>query len=99
LKGEEPSPSALSQSKRERHVWVQILQLADRDDVGGRARQITDMMAFALQGALLVRYSPPAVADAFYASRLAGDWGRAFGTLPSGLAYDDIIKRARVEPR
>jgi putative acyl-CoA dehydrogenase len=73
-------------------------QLADRDDLEGRARHVTEMMALALQGALLVQYSPPSVADAFCASRLAGGWGRAFGTLPSGLAYDDIIKRARVGP-
>ena len=39
-------------------------------------------MALALQGSLLVRYADPAVADAFCASRLDGDWGRAFGTLP-----------------
>ena len=39
----------------------------------------------ALQGSLLVRHAPAAVADAFCASRLAGDWGHAFGTLPRGL--------------
>ena len=38
-----------------------------------------------LQGSLLVRYGDPAVADAFCASRLAGDWGHSFGTLPPGL--------------
>jgi putative acyl-CoA dehydrogenase len=82
-------------------AFVNVLarQLADHNDVEGRARQVTEMMALALQGALLIQHSPPAVADAFCASRLAGDWGRAFGTLPSRLAYDDIIKRARVEPR
>jgi hypothetical protein len=35
-----------------------------------------------LQGSLLARYGDPAVADAFAASRLGGDWGGAFGTLP-----------------
>ena len=38
----------------------------------------------ALQASLLLRYSTPAVADAFCATRLAGDWGHAFGTLPAG---------------
>ena len=42
-------------------------------------------MALALQGSLVVRYADPAVADAFCASRLDGDWGRAFGTLPAGI--------------
>ena len=37
------------------------------------------------RASLLVRYGDPAVADAFCASRLAGDWGRAFGTLPAGI--------------
>jgi putative acyl-CoA dehydrogenase len=74
-------------------------QLADRNEMEGRARQVTEMMALALQGALLIQHAPPAVADAFCASRLARHSGRAFGTLPSGLAYDDIITRARVEPR
>ena len=35
------------------------------------------------RASLLVRHGDPAVADAFCASRLAGDWGRAFGTLPA----------------
>ena len=45
------------------------------------------MMAFALQASLLVRYSTPAVADAFCATRLDGDWGRAFGTMPKGVRH------------
>jgi putative acyl-CoA dehydrogenase len=52
-------------------------------------------MALALQGSLLVRNGDPAVADAFCASRLTGDWGRAFGTLPSGVDAGAIIERAR----
>jgi putative acyl-CoA dehydrogenase len=51
-------------------------------------------MAVVLQGSLLVRYGHPAVADAFAASRLGGDWGRAFGTLPAGVDTGTIIKRA-----
>ena len=48
-----------------------------------------------LQGALLVRYGHPAVADAFCASRLAGDWGVSFGTLPAGADVAAIVERAR----
>ncbi|GAK34867.1 putative acyl-CoA dehydrogenase AidB [alpha proteobacterium Q-1] len=58
------------------------------------ARRLVEDMALVLQGSLLVRYAPPAVADAFCASRLGGDWGRAFGTLPDGLDLDAIIERA-----
>ena len=52
-------------------------------------------MALALQGSLLVRYGDEAVADAFCASRLSGDWGQAFGTLPAGLDYPRIVDRHR----
>jgi putative acyl-CoA dehydrogenase len=59
-----------------------------------RARRLVERMAVALQAALLVRHAPAPVADAFCASRLAGDWGRAFGTLPSGVDFAAIIARA-----
>jgi len=35
------------------------------------------------------------VADAFCASRLRGDRGLAFGTLPRGIDFGRIIERAR----
>lgn len=50
--------------------------------------------ALALQGSLLVRHAPAAVADAFCATRLAGDGGRAFGTLPPASDVDAILVRA-----
>ena len=52
-------------------------------------------MALCLQGSLLVRHSPPAVADAFCASRLAGDGGLEYGTLPAGSDFQAIIARGR----
>jgi putative acyl-CoA dehydrogenase len=58
-----------------------------------RARRVVERMALALQGALMVRHAPPAVADAFVASRLAGDSGRAFGTLPPGVDFGAIVAR------
>jgi len=58
-----------------------------------RARRVVEGLALAFQGSLLVRHGDPAVADAFCASRLGGDWGEAFGTLPAGLEYSSIIKR------
>jgi len=59
-----------------------------------QARRVVERMALALQGSLLVRYAPVAVADAFCASRLAGDWGHGFGTLPAGVDVDAILARA-----
>jgi putative acyl-CoA dehydrogenase len=55
---------------------------------------VVERMALALQASLLVRYGDETVADAFCASRLSGDWGRAFGTLPAGIDYACIIERA-----
>jgi putative acyl-CoA dehydrogenase len=58
-----------------------------------RARSLVERMALALQGSVLVRFGDPAVADAFCASRLAGDWGQAFGTLPPGTDFERIVER------
>ncbi|MFC6881853.1 MULTISPECIES: acyl-CoA dehydrogenase family protein [Actinomadura] len=59
-----------------------------------RARRVAERLALVLQGSLLVRHGHPAVADAFCATRLAGDHGAAFGTLPPGLDLAPIIDRA-----
>ncbi len=69
-------------------------ELADTSDVEVRARRLVEHMALVLQGSLLVRFAPPAVADAFCASRLGGDWGHAFGTLPAGVDAAAIVERA-----
>ncbi|MFZ5610490.1 MAG: acyl-CoA dehydrogenase family protein [Pseudomonadota bacterium] len=58
------------------------------------ARRLVERLALLLQSALMLRHAPPPVADAFLASRLHGDWGRVYGTLPSGLALRAIIERA-----
>jgi putative acyl-CoA dehydrogenase len=70
-------------------------ELADTADAEARARRMTENLALAMQGALLVRFAPRAVADAFCASRLERDWGATFGTLPRGTDFDAIIRRAR----
>jgi putative acyl-CoA dehydrogenase len=68
---------------------------SDLEGIEGRARRLVEKLALALQGSLLVRNGDPAVADAFCASRLDGDWGRAFGTLPSNVDAGAIVERAR----
>jgi putative acyl-CoA dehydrogenase len=70
-------------------------QLADPVDVELRARRLVERLAICLQGSLLVRHADAAVAGAFCASRLAGDGGRAYGTLPPGLPFIRIIERHR----
>ncbi len=61
-----------------------------------RARRIVEKMAVALQASLLLRHAPSAVADAFCATRLDGDGGAAYGSLPAGLDQRTIVDRARL---
>jgi putative acyl-CoA dehydrogenase len=70
-------------------------ELGDIVGIEARARRVVEAMALAFQGSLLVRYGHPAVADAFLASRLAGDEGLALGTLPPGVDTGMIIERSR----
>ncbi|WP_432189466.1 acyl-CoA dehydrogenase family protein [Streptomyces sp. Tue6028] len=72
-----------------------LTELADLDGIEGRARRLVERFALVLQGALLVRYASAEVADAFCASRLGGDWGTAFGTLPHSLDLATVVERAR----
>jgi putative acyl-CoA dehydrogenase len=72
-------------------------ELADVADIEYRARHLVEQLALVFQGSLLVRHAPSAVADAFCASRLGGDWGIAFGTLPVGVDTTTIVERAGVE--
>jgi putative acyl-CoA dehydrogenase len=72
-----------------------LTELADLEGIEGRARRLVERIALVLQGSLLVRYAPAEVADAFCASRLGGDWGTAFGTLPHSLDLAAVVERAR----
>ena len=58
------------------------------------ARRLAQDVALAVQAALLRQTAPDAVFAAFCDSRLAGDWGHAFGTLSSRTDFDPILQRA-----
>jgi putative acyl-CoA dehydrogenase len=77
------------------HVQRLKSQFADPATLESRARRVVEGMALALEGSLLVRGAPPAVADAFCASRLGGDGGLEYGTLPAGSDFKTIIARSR----
>jgi putative acyl-CoA dehydrogenase len=70
-------------------------QFSDPATLESRARRVVESMALCLQGSLLVRHAPPAVADAFCASRLDRDGGLEYGTLPAGVDFESIIARSR----
>ena len=73
---------------------VGSLFAAPDGDAQFQARTVVEDLAVALQASLLVRHSPPAVADAFCAARLDGQGGRVYGTLPAGVDAAAIVDRA-----
>jgi len=77
------------------HVERLKSQFTDPTTLESRARRVVEGMALALEGSLLHRGAPPAVADAFCASRLSGDGGLEYGTLPAGTDFAGIIERSR----
>ena len=58
------------------------------------ARALAQNVALAVQAALLYQTAPEPVFSAFCDSRIAGNWGHAFGTLAAGTDFDAIIARA-----
>lgn len=70
------------------------LMKADAHTIQFGARFLVDQMALAAQAALLVQHAPEAVADAFCASRLAGQGQHHYGTLPAGTDVSTILQRA-----
>ncbi len=70
-------------------------EIRDSGEAEFRARTVVELAALCLQGSLLVRHAPPEVADAFCATRLGGEGGRAYGTLPRGVDCAAIVERHR----
>jgi putative acyl-CoA dehydrogenase len=58
------------------------------------ARRLVEQMALVLQGAVLLRHAPSAVADAFCATRLAERPGIAYGASAANLDAHAILSRA-----
>jgi putative acyl-CoA dehydrogenase len=94
---DELAPARAAEPRLERAAAALERELAAAADPVGLqagARRLVERLAVLLQAALLVRYGHPAVADAFCASRVAGDRGAAFGTLPPGFDLAAIVERA-----
>ena len=79
------------------HVATLRSELENTDAIEYRARKVAEDISLALQGSLLLRHGHPAVAEAFLATRMAGNWGGAFGTLPTGLDLSPILERCMVK--
>ena len=99
---EDAAPAVLAELDAARGAHPALDRAADalRDDLARPeefepgARALTERMALTLQASLLVQHAPPAVADAFCASRLGKRWTGAYGTLPPGVDTEAILARA-----
>lgn len=56
-----------------------------------QARRLAERLAIALQATLILHHGSPDMADAFVASRLGGEHGQTFGTLPANLKFASIL--------
>jgi putative acyl-CoA dehydrogenase len=70
--------------------------LADGGRAEPQARRIVELIALALQASLMARHASQEAANAFHASRLEGDWGRALGTLGTTAPFLQIVERQRL---
>jgi putative acyl-CoA dehydrogenase len=67
---------------------------ADTGDIQYRARQLTEEVAVTLQAKLLLEAGNSTVSDAFIASRLQGQGGRVYGSLPRGVDVTALLARS-----
>jgi putative acyl-CoA dehydrogenase len=90
----EITPALGRDATLDRYVERLRQDLMDAAAAETAARRLVEGIGLAVQAALLVRHAPDEIARAFCASRLGGDWGRSFGTLPPSTAFDAILARA-----
>jgi putative acyl-CoA dehydrogenase len=62
-------------------------------DAESQARRLTESLALALQGTLIVQHGRPEEAEAFLSTRLAQDHGNTFGTLPAQIDAGALLGR------
>lgn len=72
---------------------VEELRGMDPAAAQAAARRTVEVMATALQAALLVQHAPSAVAQAFIVARLGPDRSQMYGALPPGLDIAPVLDR------
>ena len=72
-----------------------IADVKSIDSAESRARMLVERMAVVLQASLLLRHGDAAVAELLCSSRIGGEWGHTFGTLPSSNQFKSVIERHR----
>ena len=73
---DELATTAGQDARLDGHVETLRSSWRTRDTIEYRARKVAEDISLALQGSLLVRHGHPAVAEAFLATRMAGQVGR-----------------------
>jgi len=82
-------------ARLDRAVDDTLTLLGDTGSLEVGARRLAGRMAACLQGALVVRFAPPEVADAFCGSRLGTSYDGTYGALTSSVAdLASIVERA-----
>ncbi|MDN6180720.1 MAG: acyl-CoA dehydrogenase family protein [Halomonas subglaciescola] len=95
---QEIQPWAPSHTTLNQAVEALKKAFADTQQREFRARYLVDRLALIMQGALLRRTGNDQLADAFIRSRLGNAGDRHYGTLPTGLAIDELLQRAAPWP-
>ena len=94
----EIAPARAADKRLDRFVTARHTELRDTTDMEGRARRLVEGLVLAVQGALLVRHAPAAIADAFCVSRLDTDWSGTFGAFRGRVDARAIAERALPVP-
>lgn len=68
-------------------------EFRDVETLEYRARSVVEKLAMAWQASTLIQYGDSVVAEAFVASRLTGDQGQYYGTLPVEVDVKQILSR------
>ncbi len=85
-------------ARLDRAVDDTLALLGDTGALESGARRLAGRMAACLQGALLVRFAPPEVADVFCGSRLGTSYDGTYGALSSPISdLHAIVRRATPE--
>ena len=69
-------------------------ELSDTSELEYRARTVVEKLAVAWQASTLIQFGDKNVAEAYVKSRLTGYSGQYYGTLPTGLNIQALIRRS-----
>lgn len=85
---------ALSEPRVAAEIHLVEHALRDGTAAEARARWLGERLALIWQAALLMRFAPSFVSDAFLASRFGDGRAATFGVLPEGSRCDAIVERS-----